>query len=71
MKLISVKWWITKTYKITKMKSKSYWLKTKKGNVASVSFATDKKPSKETINALNAMVDIAFNKLKKSTLPIK
>jgi hypothetical protein len=53
------------------MKSKSYWLKSEKGNIASVTLPNNKKPSKETVKALSAMIDIAFNKLKKSTLPIK
>ena len=53
------------------MKSKSYWLKSEKGNIASVTFSDNKKPSKETVKALSSMVDIAFNKLKKGKLSVK
>ena len=45
--------------------AKSYGIKTKKGNVASVTFENDKKPSKKVIKALSHLVDIAFNELSK------
>lgn len=55
-----------KIYKITKMKNKkSYWMKSKEGNVASVTFEGSKKPSKKTVEALSTMIDLAFRHLSK------
>ena len=45
------------------MKSKkSYWMKSKEGNIASVTFEGSKKPSKKTVKALSTLIDLAFKK---------
>lgn len=45
--------------------SRSYYLKTGKGNLASVTLSTSKKPSSKTLGALSALVDLATEELKK------
>jgi len=40
-------------------------MKSKDGNVASVTFEGSKKPSKKTVEALSTMIDLAFKNLKK------
>ena len=52
-----------KKYKTTKMKSKkSYWMKSKGGNVASTTFEGSKKPSKKTIKIISLLIDLAYKK---------
>jgi hypothetical protein len=46
---------------------KSYWMKSKEGNVASVTFEGSRKPSKKTVEALSTMIDLAFHKLSKES----
>jgi len=44
---------------------KSYGIKTKAGNVASVTFTKNKKPTKKVLLALEKMIDLASLKCKK------
>lgn len=44
---------------------KSYWLKSEKGNIASVTFTGKKKPSKKMIAALSNLIDRAAEQVKK------
>lgn len=44
--------------------NKSYWMKSKGGNVASVTFNGSKKPSKKVLEALSTMIDLAFKNIK-------
>ncbi len=44
---------------------KSYFVKSNKGNIASVTFEGSKKPSKKTVEALKTIIDLAFNHLSK------
>lgn len=44
---------------------KSYWMKSKGGNVASVTFEGSKKPSKKVVEALSTMIDLAVNHVPK------
>jgi len=48
-------------------KTKSFYLKSKGGNIASVTIEGTKPPSKKMQKALSTLVDLAFEKLK--TLP--
>lgn len=45
---------------------KSYWLKSKDGNIASVTFEGKKKPTKKVVEALSTMIDLAFKHIPKS-----
>lgn len=40
---------------------KSYLIKSEKGNVASVTFNGNKKPSNKTVKVLSTIIDLAFN----------
>lgn len=51
------------------MNKKSYGFKSKNGNVASVTFEGNKKPSEKTLEALSTMIDLAYTNLKPNHQP--
>lgn len=46
-------------------------MKSKGGNVASVTFDGSKKPSQKTLEALSTMIDLAFKQLNNTPFPLQ